>query len=246
MVALVLPGLFRPGHVAGAESANRVPDEVCAIVTFVEGAHVLAGSGSATTPVRAGQALYTGSAVQTDGFSRIELALAGGGTVRLAEDTTLELVADVADDGTPGVLFQVLLLKGRMWANFSKQHRENPVQVLAAGAMFTGPESVFRADMSREGAVEVKAYTGQVTASGPFELVKDNSRYLLESRQDSGDGVLEPWRCEITPYLKMIVLATGEASQPFRFAAKSDATGWVRWNEQRDEGGRQGLKPLNP
>lgn len=83
--------------------------------------------------------------------------------------------------------------------------------------------------------MEVKAYTGQVTASGPFEIKKENDLYEFGALKGTGDAAPEPWRYQITPYRKVIVLATGEATAPFRFAAKSDLIDWVRWNQQRDE-----------
>lgn len=230
-VVALLSGFL--GHALCAESVSQVPYGACATVTFVEGAPVLAGSASASRPVTAGQALYAGSTVQTDGVSRVELTFAGGGIIRLAGETALELGIGAADNATSGGRFQAMLLKGDMWADFSSQHRDT-VQILATGAMFSGPESVFRAVMFKEGAVEVKAYAGQVTASGPFEITKEGVRYELGALKGDEGGTSESWQYQITPYHKMIVMASGEASQPFRFAAKSDLTDWVRWNQQRD------------
>jgi len=232
-VALLF-GLFQPGPSVGAESVQSMQPEVCATVTFVSGAPVLAGAAAVQQPLSAGQALYPGSSVQTDSVSRVELALTGGGIVRLAEETTLELGAGAADAGQPGPGLQVLLLKGGMWVNLSNRLPGSPPQILAAGAMFSGPRSVFRAIVFADGAAEVKAYSGQVTASGPFEIKKENSRFSLGARPGGEEGTLEPWRHQITPYRKVLVPASGDVSQPFRFAAKSDLTDWVRWNQQRD------------
>ena len=55
---------------------------------------------------------------------------------------------------------------------------------------------------------------------------------------DGDETVVDPWRRQVEPYLKMMVLSSGEATLPFRFAAKSDLTEWVRWNQERDEAGR--------
>lgn len=231
----LLPGFLLAGHAVCAESMGQLPYDAYATVTFVEGAPVLAGPASVPRVVTVGQALSAGGTVQTDSVSRVELTFSGGGVVRLAEDTTLELGTGAEDAATSGVRIQAMLLKGAMWANFSNQHRKSVLQILVTGAMFSGPESVFRAAMFKEGAVEVKTYSGQVTASGPFEITNENGRYELGALKGGEEATPEPWQYQISPYCKMIVLASGEASQPFRFAAKSDLTDWVRWNQQRDE-----------
>jgi len=226
LAVAMLPVFFPERAAVGGEAALQIQPEACATVTFVEGAPLLVEPASAPQPVIAGRLLFAGSTVQTDSASRLELTFAGGGILRLAEETTIELEAG-------GRLFQAMLLKGDMWANFSNQ--DDTVQILAAVGMFSGPESVFRVAMFGNGAVEVKTYTGQVTASGPFEIKKENGLYKPGALKGAGDAAPEPWQHQIAPYRKMIALATGEATEPFRFAAKSDLTEWVRWNQQRDE-----------
>jgi hypothetical protein len=83
--------------------------------------------------------------------------------------------------------------------------------------------------------VEIKTYSGQVTASGRFEIKEESNSDSPEANQGNEDSLREPWRYRIEPYLKMFVLVSGEASQPFRFSALSDLSEWVRWNRQRDE-----------
>jgi hypothetical protein len=206
----------------------------CAAVTFVEGAPVLVDSASAPQPVIAGQVLFAGDTVQTDSASRLELTFTGGGILRLAEETTVELGAETEGAGGSGRRCQAMLLKGEMWVNFSNQ--DDTVEILAAVGMFSGPESVFRVAMFGNGAVEVKTYTGQVTAHGPYEIKKENGLYETRTLKGAGDvAAPEAWQHQVAPYRKVMVLATGEATEPFRFAAKSDLTEWVRWNQQRDE-----------
>jgi hypothetical protein len=234
---LVMAGSFQAVRSADAESMGLATREFCATVTFVKGAPLLVEGTSTPRPLKKGQALYTGGTIQTDGVSRIEMALSGGGILRLAEDTTLELGSGATGASDPAVQQQLLLLKGDMWANFSGQRSGSPPQILTMGALISGPESVFRTVMYGEGDVEVKAYAGQVTASGPFEIKKESGRYSLVAARGDEGSPQETWRHQISPYHKMIVLVSGEASLPFRFAAKSDLTDWVRWNQQRDEAG---------
>lgn len=237
LAVALLPGFFMAGYAMCAEAMRQVPYSACATVTFVKGIPMLAESESPPQAVTAGQTLYAGSKVQTDSVSRVELTFAGGGIVRLAGETTLELGIEVTDAPSSGDRFQAMLLEGDIWANFSNQHGENNVRILATDAMFSGPESVFRVVIFKEG-IAAKVYAGQVTASGPFEITKESGRYEFGVINGGEEGAPESWGYQITPYYKMIVLASGEAHPPFRFAAKSDLTDWVRWNQQRDEGVR--------
>lgn len=229
----LLPLYCFVGHVAGADTILGMQPEARASVTFIDGAPVLVGMASGSQPAILGQVLYAGDSVRTDSVSRVELTFVGGGIIRLAEETTLELGDGNADAGTPEDPFQVMLLEGQLWANFTD--RPDTIQILAAGTTIAGVGSVFRAVVFDSGAMEIKDYSGKVTASGPFEIKKENGRYELGTVKRVEDDTPEPWRHQISPYRKIIIQVTGEATQPFRFAAKSDLTDWVRWNQERDE-----------
>jgi hypothetical protein len=232
---MVLSGLLQAGRPADAESMDPVTPEPFATVTFVRGAPVLTGGTSSPEPLTEGQGLYAGSGVETDDASRVEMVLSGGGIVRLGEKTAIELGGETKDADGAGSWQQLMLLDGDMWANFSDRHRDSAPQILAVGALISGPRCIFRTVMPGGGGLEVKAYTGPVTASGPFEVRKEDNSYLLAANPGNEENPLEQWRYQITPYQKMIVLASGEASKPFRFAAKSDLTEWVHWNQERDK-----------
>lgn len=228
---LVLFGLLLPGRLQSTESIQPMTQEIIATVTFVEGTP-LAGPVSALRSVVSGQVLYSGSRIQTDGGSRIELATPGGGIVRLAGETILELgskAGAVADGLT------LTLLKGDMWANFSNQQGVGACRILVSRAMIVGPESVFRMVALWNGDIEVKTYSGLVTTSGPFDIQENIIDDSLPPDGGGEEDTLEAWCYQIAPYQKLIVLSAGYASKPFRFAAHSDLTDWVRWNQQRDE-----------
>jgi hypothetical protein len=195
---------------------------------------MLQEGASAPRRLARGQTLNAGGTVQTDGVSRIEIVLSGGGIVRLAGDAVLELVGGT-DAGGGGAREQLRLLKGDMWANFSGAAGGQTPRILAAGALISGPQSIFRTVIYGQGDVEIKTYSGQVTASGRFEIKEESNSDSPEANQGNEDSLREPWRYRIEPYLKMFVLVSGEASQPFRFSALSDLSEWVRWNRQRDE-----------
>jgi hypothetical protein len=220
-----------------AEPASGEPvssRNACATVTFVRGAPMLTEGGGEPRHLVKGQALCSGAAVRTDGISRIELTLSGGGVVRLAEDTSLELEKSGLDMAASGGQLQLRFLKGNMWSNFSNENREGSSRIMMPGAMVSGPQSVFRGVIYEGGGMEVKVYSGKVTAKGPFEIKKDADSNSVQKPGEEEGGSPEPWQYPITSYQKILVLASGEASQPFRFAAKSDLTDWVRWNQERD------------
>jgi len=226
--AMAFSGLLTAGAEPGAAA------EICATVTFLRGTPVLTGE-EAPFPLTEGQRLYAGSTVQTDDSARIEMVLPGGGIVRLSEGSVLAMGGSAAGPARSESRRQLVLLAGDLWADFSNQGSGDSPRILALGALIEGPESIFRTALYREGGLEVKAYTGQVTVSGPFVFKRADNRYSLETNQGDEENPQEPWRHQITPYKKVMVLDSGAASQPFRFAAKSDLTDWVRWNQQRDE-----------
>lgn len=145
----LFPGFFLMGFAAADDLIPRMASEACATVTFVGGAPVLVGSGSAPKPVISGQELYGGSTLQTDSASRLELTITGGGVVRMAEATAIELAAGTEGAVNRASRLQVKMLKGEIWANFSNS--PDTVQILAACGMFSGPQSVFRVVMYEGG-----------------------------------------------------------------------------------------------
>ena len=238
-LGVILAIVFLMVSVSGAESGLPSQFVACADVTLLSGTPIQTGSDSIQQALVLGQRLYAGSILQTDATSRLELTFPGGEIVRMAEETTVELGAVAPGVEASGLQFQVALTRGEVWVSLFGRLRAEGFQLLAAGAGFSGKESAFRAILFPEGNVEVKAYSGQVTADGPFEIVKKDGRYVLRTFSDDDDEtVVDPWRHQVEPYLKMMVLSSGEATLPFRFAAKSDLTEWVRWNQERDEAGK--------
>jgi hypothetical protein len=233
-LGVVLACVFLAVSIPGAESGLPSQPVACADVTLLAGSPVLLGPDSTRRALAVGQRVYAGSILQTDSASRLELTFPDGDIVRMAEETTIELGAVAPGVEEPGLRFQVVLTGGEVWVNLAARLQATGFQLLAAGGMFSGKESAFRAALFPEGDVEVKTYSGEVIADGPFEIVKIDGRYTLRSFSGGEDETVEPWRHQMEPYWKMIVLASGAATPPFRFAAKSDLTDWVRWNRQRD------------
>lgn len=208
----------------------------CGTVTLLEGESDLTMPAMTQYPLVLGDTLYAGAVLRTGSASRVEVVLADRGTVRLSGDTSIELAAHRSDAETVSEQFQVALLEGEMWVNLPKQaENHKTLQVLVGHTLLMGPESVFRAVLFSDGAAEIKTYKGQVTASGPFEIQKDNNRFGLNVLMDDEAGYVEPWRYKIEPYRKILVQASGNGTRPFRYAARADITEWVLWNQERDE-----------
>lgn len=205
-----------------------------ATVSWMEGAPTLVVS-STQSPLVQGASLGAGARIQTDGVSRVELTFRDGTVLRAAGETDIELGRQAATDGTGGQIFQVMVHQGQVWANLSRRSASDAFQLLTANAMFFGTDSIFYATVSRQGDVEVKDYSGQVTALGPFEVLMENGRFSVPNAAGkTGTDATASWRHQIDPYRKLIVVASGEATKPFRFPPKSDLTDWVRWNQERD------------
>lgn len=232
---VVIVAVFLP--ISGLVAASDLPARsgAWADVTLMVGAPRLVEADSTQQALAVGQRLYAGSVLHTDGTSRLELTFPSGDMVRMAEETTIELGAKETEAEKPGSLFQVALIGGNVWVNLSGRFRVAGLQLLATGAVFNGTEGIFRATMFPEGDVEVKTYAGKITADGPFEIVKEDGHYTLRLVSKIEGEAIEPWRHQMEPYQKMIVLSSGEVTPPFRFAAKSDLNEWVRWNQQQDE-----------
>ena len=240
--ALVMGYLFaalfitsRMGGFVDAQPSTGIRPEICATVTLLEGASTVALPPQGQRPLRAGETLPAGSILQTDGNSKVELTLADSSIARVAGDSSIELAIDTRSGEKQARQFQLKLLKGEIWVTLPNlPEGDNPPQVLVANALLVGKESAFRAILSRDGAAEIKVYSGYVTASGPFVFVKEASRFLLHLAEEDGMQNTEPWRYRIEPYRKIIIQALGQETKPFRFTARADLSEWVRWNQSRD------------
>ncbi len=219
------------------QAANAGPTiTTCAAVTLLEGASTVALPFLGQRPLVAGETLDAGSVLQTGSTSKVELTLSDNSVVRVAEDSSIELAIDVRSGENQTRQFQVKLLKGGMWVTLSGQSENyRSPQILVANALLVGKEAAFRAVLFRNGAAEIKVYSGYVTASGPFVFVKEASRFLLHLAEEEALQNAEPWRYRIEPYRKIIIQALGKETKPFRFAARTDLSEWVKWNQARDK-----------
>jgi hypothetical protein len=208
----------------------------CAVVSLLEGEATLVQSPGIQRPLIMGETVFIESILQTGGASKVELTFTDHSVVRLNEDSAIELGALGGDVEKHDGRHQVKLSKGEIWVTIPDppEDRVSP-QILVAGALLVGAGNVFRATLFQDGAAEVKTYSGDITASGPFVFVKEGSSFLIRPAGDDDEmRITLPWRYRIEPYRKMLIQASGEETKPFRFTARADQSAWVRWNQIRD------------
>lgn len=170
--------------------------------------------------------------IQTTSGGKIELRYPDACVLRIGPSSILRVLPVGME------IPRALVLSGEAWISAAAVNRGTPIRLATETCLIT-TDGIFRVSVHPDRAVEVKAYRGTTTVRGPYTAdkgppVDTPTPAETQPALDPPKNALEKWEYEVSPFTKLIVWPAGNATKPFRFAAKADRTAWVLWNEARD------------
>jgi len=186
-----------------------------------------------------------GDRVRTLQQSRAEMNLAQLDVIRLAPQTTIDIVKLYEETKEKKVKTQINLKEGDMWGKVKSVDANSAFEVNSdfAGAAITG--TVFRLSHdSTQQETQLKVYTGEVRISNvPEKMGALTPQNIQPSRVPGPSQVpgptqisLEEWLYLVKSYQQITIGARGKIKSVSSFKAtdRDEKSDWVRWNQQRD------------
>ncbi len=186
-----------------------------------------------------------GDRVRTLPQSRAEMNLAQLDVIRLAPQTTIDIVKLYEETKEKKVQTQINLKAGDIWGKVKSVDAKSSFEVNSdfAGAAITG--TVFRLghDSTRQ-ETQLKVYTGEVRISNAPEKMGTLTPQTIQPSSVSGPTQvpgptqisLEEWLYLVKSYQQITIGANGKIKSVSSFKAsdRDERDDWVRWNLQRD------------
>ncbi len=186
-----------------------------------------------------------GDRVRTLLQSRAEMQLAQLDVIRLAPQTTIDIVKLYEETKDKKIQTQLNLKEGDIWGKVKSVDASSNFEVNSdfAGAAITG--TVFR--VSHDSALaetQLKVYTGEVRISNVPEKMgaltpQDVAPTRVEGpRQIPGPMQIsaEEWLYLVKSYQQITIGTNGQVKSKgvFKRTDRDEASDWVKWNLQRD------------
>ncbi|MDZ7344626.1 MAG: FecR family protein [candidate division KSB1 bacterium] len=189
--------------------------------------------------------VYTGDRVRTLLQSRAEMNLAQLDIIRLAPQTTIDVVKLYEETKEKKIETQIKLKEGDIWGKVKSVDANSTFEVSSdfAGAAITG--TVFRVhhDSSQQ-ETQLKVYTGEVKISNKPEKMDILTPQTIQPQRIQGpvqvpgprQVTMEEWVYLVRANQQITVGANGQIKSvgTFRRTDRDENTDWVKWNLQRD------------
>jgi ferric-dicitrate binding protein FerR (iron transport regulator) len=231
--------LFLVSLIVFASIVHAAADPAGTIENVSGTTSVLAAGTTTWKAAPPGTKLFANDRLRTDSASSAEIRWSNGGTLRLAEKSSLT-VKEPAGKAVPP---DVKLLNGKVWATMKKlagTGKNFSVESPTAVAGIRG--TVFRLDVGADSATDVLVYEGKV-AVGPSGSPKgDTAKSDTTARREiQGPSEIEgPTEVTLTEWVTIVagqqirVERTG-AFRKWQFDRKQDSLdAWVKYNLDRD------------
>ncbi|MEW6078346.1 MAG: FecR family protein [Thermodesulfobacteriota bacterium] len=220
---------------AGVEMINGENEGVGAEVTCLVGRCFVVTPG--LEPVRAlaaGDRLAQGDRLRVADGSKIELRLGDDSLVRL-DAGSVAVITSLSLDPSTGLRFvDIGIIMGKLWASVAKSPSvEDRFDVSTRTTVVSGRGAVFRMNVNDDQAAVIKVYDGAVEVKSTSSPAPGSASLDSDQTADSLDSarILEPGQ-------EMAIHTDGSAAAPFAFSYDEDLTEWVKWNRERDGGGK--------
>lgn len=189
--------------------------------------------------------VHGGDRVRTLMQSRAEMQLAQLDLIRLAPQTTIDIVKLYEETKDKKIQTQLNLKEGDIWGKVKSVDANSTFEVNSdfAGAAITG--TVFRVSHDSASAeTQLKVYTGEVRISNVPEKMsaltpQDIAPTRIEGpRQIQGPTQIsvEEWLYLVKSYQQITIGRNGvvKSKGAFKRTDRDEVSEWVRWNLQRD------------
>lgn len=176
--------------------------------------------------------------------SRAELELAKLDLIRLAPQTTIDVLKLYQETEKKNRETEIVLQSGGLWANVQKKSKNLKFNIGTpiAGMAVTG--TVLRTDFSSDSTTELKVYRGEVILTNAPERknlpVKQLKPHEIEGPHEipgPREVSLEEWAVIVKSMQRVKVSKTGQIVDSGDFSSNDpdEQNDWVKWNLQRDK-----------
>jgi len=186
-----------------------------------------------------------GDRVRTLLQSRAEMKLSQLDVIRLAPQTTIDVVKLYEETKEKKIATQIKVKEGDIWGKVKSVDAKSSFEVSSdfAGAAITG--TVFRIHQdSAKQETQLKVYTGEVKISNALANLDSLPPKTLKPQRIQGPVqvqgptqiTLEQWVYLVRSYQQITIGAQGQikSSGSFKKSDREENDEWVKWNLQRD------------
>jgi hypothetical protein len=186
-----------------------------------------------------------GDRVRTLLQSRAEMKLSQLDVIRLAPQTTIDIVKLYEETKEKKIATQIKVRDGDIWGKVKSVDAKSTFEVSSdfAGAAITG--TVFRIHQdSAKQETQLKVYTGEVKISNSLANLDSLPPKTLRPQRIQGPTqvpgptqiTLEQWVYLVRSYQQITIGAKGQvkSSGSFKKSDREENDEWVKWNLQRD------------
>lgn len=227
-------------------SIGKPDDQKKGLVTYADGrVKKRAGKSADWINAEINSAVNSGDRLRTYQRSRAELELIDLDVIRMAPETTIDIVKLYEE--TKGKLKEtkIDIQEGDIWANLEKKDSSVKFDITTpvAGAAITG--TVFRMNVKQDSTTELKVYNGEVkVTNAPEKLQPDSQKTFQKPHEVPGpqevpgpkEVSLDEWVYIVKNMQKIVIDNSGNVQSygDFNAADPDEQTEWVQWNLQRD------------
>jgi len=186
-----------------------------------------------------------GDRVRTLLQSRAEMKLSQLDVIRLAPQTTIDIVKLYEETKEKKIATQIKVKEGDIWGKVKSVDAKSSFEVSSdfAGAAITG--TVFRIHQdSAKQETQLKVYTGEVKISNALANLDSLPPKTLKPQRIQGPVqvpgptpiTMEQWVYLVRSYQQITIGAQGQikSSGSFKKSDREENDEWVKWNLQRD------------
>lgn len=190
--------------------------------------------------------IISGDRVRTYKRSRAELELLELDIIRMAPETTIDIVKLYDETKSKVKETKLNLEEGNIWAKIGKKdtNMKFDISTPVAAAAITG--TVFRMGVENDSTTELKVYTGEVHITNAPEKTNLQPTYISGTKPTEVQGPHEvpgprevsmnEWLYIVKNMQKIQIAKDGTVKEIGNFSAtdRDEQTDWVKWNLQRD------------
>lgn len=186
-----------------------------------------------------------GDRVRTLLQSRAEMKLSQLDVIRLAPQTTIDIVKLYEETKEKKIATQIKVKEGDIWGKVKSVDAKSSFEVTSdfAGAAITG--TIFRIHQdSAKQETQLKVYTGEVKISNALANIDSLPPKTLQPQRIQGPVqvpgptqiTLEQWVYLVRSYQQITIGAKGQVKSvsSFKRTDRDESAEWIKWNQQRD------------
>jgi len=189
-------------------------------------------------------AVIDGDKVRTFRQSRAELELTELDLVRMAPQTTIDILRLYEEKKAQKRTVAIAVQEGDIWASVQGEVGEVDFKIKTpkAAAAITG--TTVRVGVASDSTTELRVYKGQVSVTNAPERTDLKPQYILPPQEVPGpyeipgprEVTLEEWFYIVKSMQKIKIDKNGRVVQAGSFSASDpeEQSEWVRWNMSRD------------